>query len=324
MSALRAAFSLASPGGVRAKLSILIFHRVLERPDPLFPGEVDREQFARICGWLRDWCNVLPLDRALMLLRSGELPRRAAAITFDDGYRDNHDVALPILRSHGMTATFFVATGYLDDGCMWNDLVIETIRHTRAGHVDIDEAGFGWTGRLPLTSVEQRRAALSFVIPRVKYLSPDERSRLAESLARQLGAPLPSNLMLTRNQVRRLADAGMQIGAHTVTHPILAKCGENEVVRELVGSREALQDIVQRPVLGFAYPNGVPGLDVSEREARLTRESGFDYAVTTQWGHATRRSDPFMLPRFSPWDRSRVRFGMRMLRNLLTLPAGYA
>lgn len=324
VSLLRIAFSLASPGGARAKLSILIFHRVLERPDPLFPSEVDREQFARICGWLREWCNVMPLDEAMRLLRSGELPRRAAAITFDDGYRDNHDIALPILRAHGLAATFFVATGYLEDGCMWNDVIIEAIRRTGVEHIDIDDSRFGWTGRLPLISVEQRRAALSFVIPRAKYLPPDERSRFSESVARLLGAPPPSDLMLTRHQVRLLADAGMHIGAHTVTHPILAKCGEDEVVRELTCSREVLQDIVQRPVSGFAYPNGVPGDDVGAREARLARESGYDYAVTTQWGHATRRSDPFMLPRFSPWDRSRSRFGARLLSNLLTPTSRYA
>ena len=70
-------------------MSILVFHRVLALPDPLFPGEVDAVRFNRICSWLADWFQVLPLDQAVRHLRAGSLPARALAITFDDGYADN-------------------------------------------------------------------------------------------------------------------------------------------------------------------------------------------------------------------------------------------
>ena len=66
----------------------------------------------------------LPLSEAVDRLMIGELPPRAACVTFDDGYIDNVELALPILQSHGLSATFFVATGYLDGGWMWNDKVI--------------------------------------------------------------------------------------------------------------------------------------------------------------------------------------------------------
>ena len=125
---VKVAFELLSPGQRNGRLSILIFHRVLAQVDPLFPEEVDAARFDVICGWLRRWFNVLPLDAAVRRLRDGSLPRRAAAITFDDGYADNHDIALPILKKHGLPSTFFIATGFLDGGCMWNDTVIEAIR----------------------------------------------------------------------------------------------------------------------------------------------------------------------------------------------------
>ena len=169
----RQSFALMSPGGQGARLQVLIFHRVLLSADPLFPQEVDAARFDRICGWLRAWFNVLPLDEAVRRLSAGTLPARSLAITFDDGYADNHDIALPILRRHGLTATFFIATGYLDGGRMWNDTIIESIRHSALDAIDLqdvqDVQGMS-LGAHSLLTLAQRRAAIDTIIPRVKHL----------------------------------------------------------------------------------------------------------------------------------------------------------
>lgn len=101
----RGALSLLSGGGGRAP-AILIYHRVLPEPDPLFPGEVHRAQFERQLGWLKSRFNVLPLLEAVRLAGEGRLPPRSACITFDDGYADNAEVALPVLQRHGLHASF--------------------------------------------------------------------------------------------------------------------------------------------------------------------------------------------------------------------------
>jgi peptidoglycan/xylan/chitin deacetylase (PgdA/CDA1 family) len=310
-------FDLLSPAGERGRLSTLIFHRVLRQRDPLFPGEVTQADFDAICRWVKAWFNVLPLDVAVQLLREGRLPSRAMSITFDDGYADNHDVALPVLQRHGLTASFFVATGFLDGGRMWNDTVIEAIRGCRLDRVDLHGTPAATLGVLSLEGVPAQRDAIDRIIGATKYLAPDERNQWVQAVADRTAAMLPEDLMMCSKQVRALHLAGMCVGAHTVSHPILAGLSTAEIQREIREGRSQLQDITQATVVTFAYPNGRPGTDYDDRAVQVVREEGFTVAVSTRWGTAKRQSDMLQLPRFTPWDRTRVRFGLRLAGQLL-------
>jgi peptidoglycan/xylan/chitin deacetylase (PgdA/CDA1 family) len=318
---LRPLLRLASPGARRGRLSILIFHRVLARPDPLFPEEVDAARFDAQCRWLREWFNVLPLDAAARALREGTLPPRAAAITFDDGYADNHDVALPILQRHGLAATFFVATGFLDGGRMWNDTLIESVRRAQGTELRLGDAGLDGITRLPLATPADRRAAIDRLIQACRYLAPEHRAQAVQAVARASGAALDDALMMTSEQVAALHRAGMQIGGHTVSHPILTRLPLPQARREIVDGKARLESIVQAPVTLFAYPNGRPHEDFAADHAALAQEAGFDAAVTTAWGAAHAGSDRYQLPRFTPWDRTRLRFGLRMAHNVGVRPS---
>lgn len=313
---LRLLFNALSPSGAAARLSILIFHRVLPTADPLFPQEMDADRFDRLCNWLRHWCNVLPLDTAVAALREGRLPARAAAITFDDGYADNYEVALPILRRHGLQATFFVATGFLDGGRMWNDTLVESVRGARGDVLQVSAAGLPGLDRLPLNDAAERRAAIDALISACRYLPFAERDTAVAAVARCSGQPLPSNLMMTRSQVQALYAAGMQIGGHTVMHPILTRLARAEARHEMAAGKAQLEAIVQAPVTLFAYPNGRPGEDFAADHVQLAEELGFEAAVTTAWGASTLHTPRWQLPRFTPWDRSRLRFGLRLAHNV--------
>ena len=303
---------------------MLIFHRVLPQSDPMFPGEADAAQFDQILGWLRAWCNVLPLDQAVARLKSGSLPSRAAAITFDDGYADNHDTALPLLARHGLPACFFIATGFLNGGRMWNDTVIESLR--RCPHAAIDLSGLGLPGQTgddhwALTDIASRRRVIESVIGRIKYVDQVVRQSLADAVAVRSGAQLPDDLMMTSAQVRKLCRAGMQIGAHTHSHPILAKLPAQDALQEIRRSKENLEQLLDRRVDLFAYPNGRPGKDYDQASVDMVRKLGFAAAVSTAVGAADAAADPFQLPRFTPWDRTRTRFGLRLASNLWTAQA---
>ena len=145
-----------SPAGPRGRLSILILHRVLPAIDPLFPDEVHADRFDRLCAWVADGFNVLPLDQAVARLRSGNLPARALAISFDDGYADNHDIAMPILQRHGLPATVFIATGFMAGGRMWNDTIIESLRRSPLPVIDLQGTLAAPLGCLPLATLAQR------------------------------------------------------------------------------------------------------------------------------------------------------------------------
>jgi peptidoglycan/xylan/chitin deacetylase (PgdA/CDA1 family) len=307
---LRRAASVLSGRGAHRSLLILIYHRVLVEADPLLPDEPDAAAFEAIADLLADHFNVLPLREAGARLAAGSLPDRALCITFDDGYANNLAVAEPILASRRLPATVFVATGYLNGGRMFNDTVIEAVRHA-GDSLDLTDLGLG---RFELRDAAAKRGAIAAILPRLKYRPLDERRRAAESIAERVGARLPDDLMLTDEQVRELHRRGVEIGAHTVDHPILANVAADRARDEMAGSKRRLEQIIGGPVATFAYPNGRPGQDYHAIHARLARETGFSLAVSTAWGAATRASDPYQLPRIAPWDRTAIRYSARLLK----------
>lgn len=310
---LKQIIGLMSPAGEKARLSVLIFHRVLSEPDPLFPGEMHASRFHEVCAWLKSWFNVLPLDEAVLHLKAGTLPTRAACITFDDGYADNHQVAMPILQRHGLTATFFIATGFLNGGRMWNDTVIEAIRGSKVSTLDLSSMRLGC---YPLKSVEERRVAIAALINQIKYLSVEERINITEQVANVAGMKLPDNLMMTSHEVKAMRFAGMQVGAHTVSHPILARLTDEQARKEIRDSKIFLEQLLGERVGLFAYPNGKPRDDYTPQSVDLVRSLGFDVAVSTEWGASGSGDDQFQIRRFTPWDRTKLRFGARLLSNL--------
>jgi len=319
---MRSLLSILSPAGEHGRLSILILHRVLPVADVLFPEEMDAQRFDEVCRWVKSWFTVLPLDEAVRRLASASLPARALAITFDDGYADNHDVALPILLRHGLQATVFVATGFLDGGRMWNDTIVESIRRTGLPALDLRDVPTAGLGLHTLTSLSEKRSAIDAIIRQTMYLPMDVRGALVHEIAERAGAKLPTNLMMTSAQVVEMRGAGMLVGAHTVSHPILANLDRAAARAEMADSKRFLEDLLGERVGLFAYPSGKPGQDFTGESVAIARDVGFDAAVSTAWGTAGRNDDRFQLPRFTPWDRSRLRFGTRMLHNLWTSRRG--
>ena len=296
----------------RPGLNILLFHRVHAVADPFRTGDMTAVQFQAVVGNLAHNFSVIPLEEGIERLRGNSLPRAALSITFDDGYRDNLDVATPILAAHGLSATFFITTGFLDGNWMWNDRIIEACKRTLRSSTSLPSLGFE---SIDLGTEQTRVAAAHAIIGKAKYLPFGQRAAAVGQLEDQLDVHLGPGPMLDADSLRRLRSHGMTIGAHTVAHPILTAIDDANARAEIHDSRDRLVEILREPVGLFAYPNGRPGRDYTATHVNMVVEAGFDAAVSTSPLTARPGMSRFELPRFTPWDRTGWRFAARLALN---------
>jgi peptidoglycan/xylan/chitin deacetylase (PgdA/CDA1 family) len=297
---LAGAFGAAlSPAGPRARLAVFTYHQVLRQRDALRPDEPDVREFTADIDLIARVFTVLPLREAVQRLKSGTLPARAACITFDDGYENNHSVAAPVLTAAGVPASFFIACGAIDDGVMWNDLLIEAVARCRAtprfdGLTDIDTA--------PLVRLSGA-ALVRALLGAMKYQPLEQRLVGARRFFEiNAGAAAP-RLMMSRGQVADLARHGFDIGGHTVHHPILKTLPDADARREIEDCSRWIEAVTGRKPTTFAYPNGRPGRDFAPAHAAMVAAAGYETAVSTQWMLARRGCDPYSVPRLGPWWR---------------------
>jgi len=230
--------------------------------------------------WLKRAATIVDLTTALDTLAAGErLPRRAVAITFDDGYRDNLELAVPMLESLDVPATFFLAPRLLsrDVAPWWEVLsrVLRTTRHQRA------TAG-GET--FELTDGQSRQRLFDLL----KSWDNDSRQsmvlELVESLDDDHAAPAwDHDLLLDWSGARQLVARGFAIGSHSLEHRILANERPDVQLADLRDSKHLLEEGLGVEVRVLAYPNGRRA-DFTRVTEDAARQAGYDYAVTTIGG----------------------------------------
>jgi peptidoglycan/xylan/chitin deacetylase (PgdA/CDA1 family) len=268
---------LRRPQQSRGQAVILMYHSISSgRPDP-WRLCVDPDRFAEQLRMLRDRFRVVSLPEVRAALAAGEGLSRSVAVTFDDGYRDNLLVAKPILEEHGLPATVFVTTGYVDsDRDFWWDELEAFCASAGVASRDL------WQELQAMTH-EERAGRLDALWASIHMQRPS------------------SSLTLSADELQRLADGGLvAVGAHTVTHPHLSSLPVPAQRHEIGASRTYLSEIVGRPVEDFCYPHG----DFSPETSALVRSAGFETACTTHASPVTRKTSRFELPRIqvSNWD----------------------
>ena len=296
------------------KLFVLIYHRVFDEPDYMHQGEVDRKEFSWQMQLLARYFNVITLSEAIKAQNEGRLPSRAVAVTFDDGYADNLYNALPILKANNLTATFFIASGFLDGGRMWNDSIVEAVRNAKSASIDLTELGFGICD---ISANPQKEQLARKLVGRAKYKTPAERETYISIVQAATGSELPNNLMLTTKELQEMHQAGMEIGGHTISHPILKTLSDAEALAEIADNKVVLEEKLGISLKVFAYPNGKPGIDYLPQHVDIIKNLGYQGAVSTVWGVNSANTDRWQLGRFTPWDKTPGKFLLRMLRMYL-------
>jgi peptidoglycan/xylan/chitin deacetylase (PgdA/CDA1 family) len=280
----------------RGQALIVMYHRVLA-PDAGSDLStagivVSTSTFERQLEVLARLFQVVPLRTAAASGDPG-----LCAITFDDGWADNHAQALPVLQRLGLTATVFVTTGFIGSSRLfWPErlaYLLQTAGRQNLTPGALDglrapvSAALLAAARAPDLELEE---ALDHLIEELKSMDDEEREQLLDLVAKKTGRDLgelrPPRL-LNWPQVAALDRAGIEIGAHGVTHAILTRIKYSRAVAEICESRAAVADALGTPPESFAYPNG----EATPELTQAVQEAGYARAVV-----ADRAPPPGCLP----------------------------
>lgn len=291
-------------------LRVLAYHRVLPQLDETrysFDAELvsaRREEFDWQMAYVARHFHPVSCAQVADAINSGTaLPKRAVMVTFDDGFRDNYEVAFPVLRSHGMPALFFVSTGYIDSQePFWFDWIVHVFLQTAESRVHLD--AIEQTIELGATPQTRRAAALQLLrtlkrAPETKRLQVVDQLRQLTKVVMSPEA-LAQSAPMTWDHVREMSRAGMEFGSHTVSHPILSTIADPALLRrELEDSKARLESETGRPVIALAYPVGGPNA-VNDEVLAATGQAGYRIAFTYQPGvNKLRTCKRFMLKRIA-------------------------
>ena len=261
------------PGAV-----VLMYHRI-GKGEKIF-SNLDQSVFRAQMRWLRDNCHVIAPEDLMRSVHHGRCSKPPVLVTFDDGYRDYHDNAYPVLKDLEIPALVFLATAFIDNGrLIWTDLVHWAVYSTNRSSVTLP-----WDPDRVLTLAHDhdRDALVSACKTNLKSVPDSERQRLLSKLLKALDVnsdPLVERQMLNWDEVRATMDL-TRYGGHTHTHPIMSQLDSSRLETEIVTCRDRIS--VETGVMPryFAYPNG-RAADFNDEAKTLLKLHGFDMAFTT-------------------------------------------
>ncbi len=279
----------------RRSALILTYHRFSGGDED---GKTSARQFAEQLEYLAAHYQVVSLARMVELMNRQEpLPPGLAAITIDDGYDDAYHIAYPMLRRHGFPASLFVVADFTDGrSWIWTDkaryLTREASPQWLTVKIDGDELWLELNGDASRSDASER---INSILKRLPDETKEEAvGRLAQALDVMLPNLPPEEFRpVTWEQAREMDVNGIEIGSHTMTHPILTNISDERLRRELYESKLRLEEALGRQVEQFCYPNG----DNDERVQCEVARAGYRVAVTCVGGLNKRGDDPLTLRR---------------------------
>ena len=288
-----------------------MFHRIVETRSPFRPG-YNQSDFDWLCAHLSSNYHVIDLEEFEERREKDQLSPNAVALTFDDGYGDNYDLAFPILSKYRLPATVFVTTGTVDGkSYLWTSKLSWILEHGNIGDP------YGVLGvPISLETEHARLTTLRRLTERLKRVGTQEREQTIDKLEHDLGIADYSGLAsdtLTWKQLREMDAQGFRSGAHTVNHTVLSKLTAKELDRELGDSKSELESRLGRPITTFAYPNGLR-TDYDERAIHALIRHGYRSAYTTTYGCNTVASAPFELRRVSVYGETHGAIAVQLER----------
>jgi len=295
--ALTAAARMAPPAAV-----ILMYHSIVEDPEQtrntIRVSQSRRHFEAQMQTLAERFTPVTVQDIAAFASEGRPLPRRAVAVTFDDGFADNYYEVLPLLARLGIPATFYIMVNAIDNGslpwyCRMN-FAFQTTR--RSSWIDPQQGQ-----HYPLQTSQDRQTALKCAWSIGARKTGETQEGFLRQVETSLDVEPPGNrVMLTWDEVRALRKAGHIVGGHTLSHPNLAHVSEGEARAEIEGCKRRLEEELREPIRHFSYHHPALNPSWSSQTVTLNSEAGFQSAALTYGGPVRRGENPLCLKRIYP------------------------
>jgi peptidoglycan/xylan/chitin deacetylase (PgdA/CDA1 family) len=291
-----------------SQIAIMMYHRVSSIENNYLMSSLPTVTFERQIKYLKENFQLISLDKLSELLKGPEkLPRKAAAITFDDGYKDNFVYAYPILKKYNAPATIFLSTGYIDtDKLFWWDLSNYLVANSLSKRITLKGAG-----TFQLNSESEKHKTKMQIRKILKRLSEKEKCATISELSKVTGVGAPSGLgkdaILSWAEIKQMASAEITFGAHTVNHPILTNVDKEVCQYEIIQSKRDIEEKLGKPVTSFSYPDGAFNVEIRD----IVKKAGFACAtITNHFGLVDRGSNIFSLRRIAAFEDFNVFKGM--------------
>lgn len=286
------------------KAVILMYHSVMDDParQALTLGEIIHSTavFRGQMELLARKYHPVSLDDVLLFLRGEkELPARPVVVTFDDGYADNHALAMPILNQTGVPATFYTTVDCIETGTLpWPSRLRHAFLTTQRSQWE-EPGGAIWL----LKQDADRQRAFLRASDHAAKLAGQLQNQFVHSIETQLEVRPPGSaegLMMTWEQVRGLVANGHLVGSHTLTHPNMAQIKDAEAETEMSESKQRIEQVLLSPVVHFSYPCPALSPHWKKSTVAMSLQAGYHTAVTTDAGQVRRNDDPLSLHRTRP------------------------
>jgi peptidoglycan/xylan/chitin deacetylase (PgdA/CDA1 family) len=295
-SILRAVGRLFSPAAV-----ILSYHSIVEDPrrtDQILGISRAKADFERHMKTLAQRFSPVTMQDVAEFVSSGRhLPPRAVAVTFDDGFADNYEVALPILKRYSVPATFYIMVDAVENGRLpWYCRLRYAVNTTKKREWFDAQRNQAYS----LATPQERKVAMITtweVGARLTGTALQDFVRWVEQSLEVEPVQAPHGFMMTWDQVRSLKNAGHTVGGHTVSHPNLAQVSKSEARFEIMECKKKLEKEIGEPINHFSYPHPALNPQWSQQTLAITKEAGFKSAALTTCGPVRVGDDPLALKR---------------------------
>jgi len=259
----------------RNRPRILMYHRVIDEP---FVAGLAPERFSQQMEYIAQKFRVIPINQLVEELTNGKVKPYTLALTFDDGHADFYTNTWPVLRNFQLPASLYVTTGFIDQKLwLWPDLLRYVLLKTDTQQFTLDQLGTFSTAQNDLIGT------WSLLGDHCLTLDDPVRRGFIQDLAQQLNVTIPAApeapfTSLSWSQLREMHKQGLDIGSHTVSHPILSKLSAAEINEELHFSALRITEEIGKYPLGICYPNGLLK-DVNENVFQSARQLNYRYGL---------------------------------------------